>query len=89
MSYPKNYIEPKKVKIWVVIAYRFGENSNHSYTVGIFSKKHKAIECADSHCSYRGLKYSCCVEECTMDTFDNNSDSYSKEVYRAKSNMDV
>lgn len=76
-----------KNKSYVVIAYKWGERSNHSYTVGIFSKKHKAIECADSHCLYRGLKYSCCVEECVTDNFSNDSDSYSKEIYVAKSNM--
>ncbi len=75
--------------IYVVIAYRWGENSNHSYTLGAFNKKHAAIKCADSHTEYRGGKYACVVEQCVINEFDDDADGYTKEVYRTKSAMCV
>ncbi len=74
-----------KDKIYVVIAYRWGKRENHSYTLGVFNKKHAAIVCADSHTQYRGGKYGCVVEECIINKFDNDADDYTKEVYRTKS----
>ena len=71
--------------IYVVIAYRWGNNSDHSYTLGAFNKKDAAIKCADSHTEYRGGKYGCVVEQCIINQFDNDSDDYTKEVYRTKS----
>lgn len=71
--------------IYVVTAYRWGEQSNHSYLLGAFQKKHKAMMVADEHCAYRGGKYACVVEQCIINEFDNEKDEYSKEIYRAKS----
>ena len=73
--------------MYVVIAYRWGENSNHSYTLGVFNKKHAAIKCADSHTEYRGGKYACVVEKCEINKFDDDVDCYTTEVYRTKSAM--
>lgn len=69
-------------KSYVIIAYRWGERCNHSYTVGCMTNLEKAISVAESHATYRGGKYECTVEECETDVFDNESDIYSKEVYR-------
>ena len=75
-------------EIYVVIAYRWGNNSDHSYTLAAFNKKDAAIKCADSHTEYRGGKYGCVVEQCIINQFDNDSDDYTKEVYRTKSMME-
>ena len=78
----------EKNKIFIVTAYRWGDESQHSYNLGVFKKKHKAKEVADSHCSYRGGKYACVVYECVIDHFDNDDDFYTEEIYRAKSLQD-
>lgn len=70
---------------YIVTAQRWGKNENHSYNLGIFSKKHKAIEIAKSHTEYRGDKYACIVEECEVDNFSNDKNEYTKEVFRTKS----
>ena len=77
----------KVKKIWTTTAYRWGERENHSYLLGVFSKKHAAIKCADSHTEYRGGKYGCVVDEFELDNFDNTSNDYSKEIYRTQSVM--
>lgn len=71
----------KNKKTYVVTAYKFGERNNHSYVVGVFNKKHAAISAADSHSEFRGYKYLCSVEVCDMNFFDNQSDTYSEEIY--------
>ena len=75
-------------KCYIVTACRWGSFENHSYTLGCFKKKNAAIMCANSHSEWRGGKYACIVEECVIDEFDNDNDSYVKEVYRAKSVME-
>lgn len=77
----------KSNEIYVVIAYRWGDRENHSYTLGVFGKKQAAITCAESHTTYRGGKYTCVVEKCLLDKFDNDEDNYTTEVYRTKSAM--
>jgi hypothetical protein len=76
-----------KNEIYVVIAYRWGKSENHSYTLGVFKKKHAAIMCADTHTQYRGGKYACVVEKCVMNEFNNDDDEYTTEIYRTKSSM--
>jgi len=75
----------KENEMYVVIAYKYGDREKHSYTVGIFDKKHAAKTCADSHTDYRGGKYACVVERCFMNRFENDDDEYSIEIYRTKS----
>jgi hypothetical protein len=70
---------------YIVTAQRWGKNENHSYNLGVFSKKHKAIEVAENHTKYRGAKYACIVEECEIDNYSNDKDNYTKEVFRTKS----
>ena len=77
-----------KNEIYIVTAYRWGDRTAHSYNLGVFQKKHMAQQVADSHCEYRGSKYACVVDRCTINQFDNNAVEYTKEIYRAKSVID-
>jgi hypothetical protein len=74
-------------EIFVVIAYRWGDSSAHSYTVGVYNREDKARKAAQSHHDYRGGKYACVVEMCFLNRNENDDDEYSKEVFRAKSSM--
>jgi hypothetical protein len=74
-----------KNKIYIVTAYRHGDRFDHSYNLGVFQKKQKAKQVADSHCEYRGLKYACVVDKCVLNQFDNDADYYTEEVYRSQS----
>ena len=71
-------------EIYIVTAYRWGKIENHSYNLGVFKNKEKAIRVADSHIEYRGGKYSCIVEECIINHFDETDEDYTKEIYIAK-----
>ncbi len=77
-----------KNEIYIVTAYRWGNIASHSYNLGVFQKKRKAQQVADSHCEYRGGKYACVVDKCVLNEFDNDADEYTKEIYRAKSVRD-
>ncbi len=54
-------------KVYIVTAYRYGNREMHSYVIGAFSKKDKALEAADNEEDFRGGKYECSVEEWEMD----------------------
>ena len=73
----------KDQKFYIVTAYRFGGRSNHSYTLGIFSKRDKAKKCANSHYEYRGHKYSCEVEEYVVNNKFDNKNHSSKQIYQS------
>ena len=73
-----------KNKVYIVTAYRYGNRADHSYNIGVFQKKSKAKQVAESHCTYRNGKYDCVVDECKLNKFDNDdADDYTKEIYRA------
>lgn len=74
-----------KGKNYVVTAYRWGSRENHSYVIGCFSKKHKAITVADTHTKRTGGKYPCVVDECIIDEYNERERDYTKEVYKTKS----
>lgn len=78
--------------IYIVTAYRWGDREQHSYNLGVFTHKSKAISCADSHAQWRGGKYACVVEVCALNKFDNGgkfeNGNHTKEIYRAKSLRD-
>jgi len=57
-----------KNKVYVVIAYRWGEQSNHSYLLGVYTKKHAALVAGDEHREYRGGKYECEVIEADVES---------------------
>lgn len=46
-----------KGKLYVVTMYRFGDPDNHSYLLGVYSKKAKAQDEGERHKAYRGYKY--------------------------------
>lgn len=46
-----------KNKLYIVNVFRWGERDKHSYFVGVFSKKQKAIDEAKKEENYRGGKY--------------------------------
>jgi len=48
-----------KNKIFTVHAYRWGDRELHSYSVGVFRKKAKALKEAEDHKTHRGGKYEC------------------------------
>lgn len=73
--------------VWVVVAYRWGERENHSYTLGVFTKKAQAIKCAESHTEYRGGKYGCAVEQCVLDAYKEDANDYTTEIFKSKSRM--
>ncbi len=56
-----------KNKVYTVHAYRWGDRELHSYSVGVFSKKSKALREAEEHRTYRGGKYECEVIEWVVD----------------------
>lgn len=54
--------------VYTVAAYRWGERDNHSYIVGVYSKKAAALKAAQAEQDYRGgNKYACEVLEWTLD----------------------
>lgn len=73
-----------KNEVYIVTAYRWGKREDHSYTLGVFNKKHAAFKCADDHTEYRGGKYTCVVEKCLLGEFHNELEEYTTEIYRTK-----
>lgn len=52
-----------KHNIYVVYMYRWGDRECHSYVLGVYNKKNKAIEAARDEEHYRGGKYTAeCIE---------------------------
>ena len=73
----------KNNKLYVCTAYRFGNNKNHSYTIGIFSTKTKAFNAAELEANERGGKYQIWVAEYELDNYDKNHPTC-KIVYKTK-----
>lgn len=74
-----------KLKYYLVTAYRWGEREAHSYFVGMYDKKHRAIKNAEAEADLRGGKYSCLVEEISMNTDTSlKVSSKCKSIYLAK-----
>jgi hypothetical protein len=57
-----------KPTVYTVHAYRWGDRECHSYSVGVYSKKHAALKSAKTESDYRGGKYECEVLEWTLDS---------------------
>jgi hypothetical protein len=55
--------------VYIVTAYKYGDRNAHSYVVGAFEKKAKALTTADSHTVYRGAKYGCVVDEVGLNEY--------------------
>jgi hypothetical protein len=56
-----------KKKVYTVHAFRWGDKEQHSYLVGVFSKKHAALKEAEKEEDWRGGKYECEVLEWEID----------------------
>jgi len=70
-----------KPTIYTVHAYRWGDRENHSYSVGVYGKKHAALKAAETEEDYRGGKYECEVLEWTLDSgVAGNHDNAAKVV---------
>jgi len=57
-----------KPTVYTVHAYRHGDRDCHSYSVGVYSKKHAALKAAQTESDYRGGKYECEVLEWALDS---------------------
>jgi hypothetical protein len=60
--------------IHVVVAYRWGDVNNHSYVVGVYSNKEKALNAAGIEYSNRGGKYECHITEHEIDFIEDLED---------------
>lgn len=58
----------KKNKLYIVIAYRWGNMDNSSHLVGIFNKKDRALKEAANKEKESGFKYSCLIQEVPLNT---------------------
>jgi len=56
-----------KNKVYTVTAYKWGNREDHSYIVGVYSKKHAAIKAAEIEEEWRGKEYECEVLEWELD----------------------
>ncbi len=56
-----------KPTIYTVHAFKYGDREHHSYIVGVYSKKLRAIKAALTEEEYRGGKYACEVLEWSVD----------------------
>ena len=54
------------MKVYTVIAYRYGNTESHSYPLGVFDDKDSALSAAELEEDYRGRKYECVVLEWDM-----------------------
>jgi hypothetical protein len=55
-----------KQTVYTVHAYRWGDRECHSYTIGVYPKKHAALKAAETERVWRGGKYECEVLEWTL-----------------------
>jgi hypothetical protein len=62
------------MKVFVVTAYRWGSNENHSYVVGVYSTMERAKKAGDLEESYRGGKYSCHILDVELDYMSADED---------------
>lgn len=55
------------MNVYVVTAYRFGDNELHSYVVGVFTSRDQAKFNADVEETWRGGKYRCEITQWQLD----------------------
>ncbi len=61
-----------KKEIYVVTMYRLGRRDGHSYVLGAFTKKQKAITATEIEIKNRGEKYMPEIIECIENEVDND-----------------
>jgi hypothetical protein len=69
------------MKVYTVIAYRYGNTESHSYPLGVFDDKDSALSAAELEEYYRGRKYECVVLEWEMNVWK-HTDDIMKNVYK-------
>lgn len=69
------------MKIYVVTAYRYKNKLNHSYLVGVFNNKQKALNVAEVEEEFRGGKYACEVLEGEINKWKDNT-NIMKSVFK-------
>lgn len=55
------------MKVYTVHAYRWGDQEEHSYTVGVYSTKALSLKSAGNEHTHRGGKYECEILEWELD----------------------
>lgn len=73
-----------KGKYYITTMYRWGAHENHSYVIGVWSKKAKAIDEGVKESEDRGGKYNPEVRE-----FDLNEKAAGKVVYKLEEFPDM
>lgn len=69
---------------YTVHAYRYGNRELHSYLVGVYSKKQKALQAAEEEEDWRGGKYRCEVREWVLgSTREDESPGMPSKVIKA------
>lgn len=64
-------------KVYTVRACRWGDKESHSYIVGVYTRKHKALDVAQKERDWRGGKYECEVIEWKLDEgIDQSGEKY-------------
>lgn len=71
-----------KTTLYSVTAYRFGNRQRHSYIVGIYSSKTKALNAANVEEDYRGGKYNCEVIQVDLDNGIEGSNDITHKVVK-------
>lgn len=67
----------------MVEAVRWNDFKNHSYVVGVFATKKKAIRASEECVTYRNGKYSCVVYQVELNEYETEDNSYVPvETYR-------
>lgn len=71
-----------KRTVYVVIARRWGDPESHAYLVGVYEKKHAALEAAEKEADWRGGKYGCEVIAAPVEPewSDNDGKAYIKRA---------
>ena len=58
------------MKVYTVLAQRWGDDESHHYIVGVFLNKEHAQNCGFAETQYRGNKYDCKIEEHDLEDSD-------------------
>lgn len=74
--------------MFVIIAYKNGDEESHSYPFALIENREEAIQVAEEHVTFRGGKYGCVVYETLVNRFWHEDISHMQEVYRAKSALE-
>jgi hypothetical protein len=72
--------------LYIVEALRLGNREKHSYVVGVWDNFAAAKTAADDHAAYRGVKYVCKVNWCTLYSCM-DSDQSATVLYETKENV--